>query len=120
MNIKIIIYSVLIFLIAVSCDDNLETLPLGKEIMKPSSRLVLIDTFSIDMSTVILDSIPTSGTDLLLTGIYNDNNLGKIVTKSYFQVGFPKKYSVDKQEYFDSVSLIITYSGYSYGDTLVM
>ena len=118
MNIKIIIYSVLIFLIAVSCDDNLETLPLGKEIMKPSSRLVLIDTFSIDMSTVILDSIPTSGTNLLLTGIYNDNNLGKIVAKSFFQVGFPR-YSVKEQEYFDSISLIITYSGYSYGDTTI-
>jgi hypothetical protein len=119
MNIKIIIYSVLVFLIAVSCDGNLETLPLGKEMMKPSSRLVLIDTFSINMSTVVMDSIPTSGTELLLAGIYNDNNLGKIVAKSYFQLGFPRT-SIKQQEYFDSISLIITYSGYSYGDTSIM
>ena len=119
MNFKIIIYSVLIFLIAVTCDDNLVTLPLGKEIMQPSSRLVLIDTFSIDMSTVIIDSVPTSGTDLLLTGIYNDNNLGKIVAKSFFQVGFPR-YSIKEQEYFDSISLIIKYDGYSHGDTTIM
>jgi hypothetical protein len=119
MNNKIFIYSVLIFLISVSCDDNPDTLPLGKEIMKPSSRLVLIDTFSIKTSTVIIDSLPTSGTDILLTGIYDDKNLGKIAAKSFFQIGFPN-YSIKEQEFFDSISLIITYNGYSYGDTSIM
>lgn len=118
MNIKIIIYSLLIFLIAVSCDKDPGTLPLGEEIMKPSSRLVLIDTFSIEMSTVILDSVATSGTDILLTGVFNDDKLGKIISNSYFQIGYPK-YSLDEDEYYDSISLIISYNGYSYGDTTV-
>lgn len=120
LNIKIIIYSLFIFMIAVSCDNDLDTLPFGKEIMKPSSRLVVIDSFSVDMSTVIFDSIQTSGKEILLAGIYDDSRLGKIVTKSFFQLGFPKRYSIDNQEYFDSVSLIITYNGYSCGDTSLM
>ena len=120
MKIKTIIYPLLVFLIAVSCENDPDTLPFGKEIMKPSSRLVMIDTCSIDMSTVVFDSIQTSGRNLLLAGIYNDSRLGKITAKSYFQIGFPRRYSIDKQELFDSISLIITYNGYSYGDTTIM
>ena len=118
MNIKKIIYSLIIFLLAVSCDKDPDNLPLGEEIMKSTSRLVLIDTCTINMSTVILDSIPTSGKELLLTGIYNDEKLGKIEAKSYFQVGFPR-YTLEEDEYYDSISLIISYNGYSYGDTTV-
>lgn len=119
MNIKKIIYSLLILLTAVSCDKEPDTLTLGEEMMKSSSRLVMIDTISINMSTVVLDSIPTSGGNLLLAGVFNDDKLGKIVAKSYFQVGFPN-YSLDEDEIYDSISLIISYDGYSFGDTTVM
>ncbi len=87
-----------------------------KEIIKPSSRLVLVDTLSINVSTVVMDSITTSGKDLLLAGTYTDPRLGKIISKSYFQVSFPKS-TPQEDEIFDSISLIITYSGYSHGDT---
>jgi hypothetical protein len=116
MNIRPLIYSLLIFLLVVSCKSDLETLPLGKELLEPSSRMVLIDTLSIDVSTVVFDSIPTSGKDLMLAGTYSDSRLGKITAKSYFQVGFPKK-TINEDEVFDSISLIISYSGYSHGDT---
>jgi hypothetical protein len=120
MSIRSNIYSLLIFLIAFSCKDDPDPLPFGKEILEPSSRLVLVDTLSLDVSTVVLDSIQTSGQNLSLAGVYNDSRLGKIVAKSYFQVGFPARYTIDDEEYFDSISLIITYSGYSYGDTSQM
>ena len=63
-----------------------------------------------------MDSITTSGKELLLAGIYNDPRLGKIISKSYFQVSFPRT-TPQKHEIFDSISLIITYNGYSHGDT---
>lgn len=118
MNFKIIIYFFLIFLMVVSCNDEPDTMSLGQEIMKPSSRLVFVDTFSIEMSTVILDSIATSGSELLLTGVYNDEKLGKIVSKSYFQIGYAKSIP-DEDDQYDSISLVLSYDGYSYGDTTV-
>ena len=116
MNIRLITCSLFIFILAVSCHSDQEMLPLNQEIIEPSSRLVMVDTLSINVSTVVLDSIPTSGKDLLLAGIYNDPRLGKITSNSYFQVAFPKT-TPQKNELFDSISLIITYSGYSHGDT---
>jgi hypothetical protein len=116
MNIRPIIYSLFIFILAVSCSSDQEVLPLNKELVEPTSRLVLVDTLSIGVSTVVLDSITTSGKDLLLAGKYNDPRLGNIISKSYFQVSFPK-YTISKDEIFDSISLIIAYNGYSHGDT---
>jgi hypothetical protein len=117
MNIRLIIFSLSIFFLAVSCNSDQDILPLNKEIIKPSSRLVLVDTLSINVSTVVMDSIVTSGKELLLAGVYNDPRLGKITSKSYFQVAFPRS-TPQKDDRFDSISLIITYSGYSHGDTL--
>jgi len=116
MKIRTIICSIVISILAVSCYDNQEILPLSKDIIEPSSRLVLVDTLGVGVSTVILDSIPTSGKELILAGIYNDPRLGKIISKSYFQVGFPKTLPA-KHDVFDSISLLIAYNSYSYGDT---
>jgi hypothetical protein len=117
MNIRLIICSLSIFLLAVSCNSDQDILPLNKELIKPSSRLVMVDTLSINVSTVVMDSIVTSGEELLLAGTYNDPRLGKITSKSYFQVGFPRT-TPKKDDIYDSISLIITYDGYSHGDTL--
>lgn len=117
MSIRLIICSLSIYFLAVSCNSDQDILPLNKEIIKSSSRLVLVDTLSINVSTVVMDSIATSGKELLLAGTYNDPRLGKIMSKSYFQVAFPRT-KPQKDEIFDSISLIITYSGYSHGDSL--
>jgi hypothetical protein len=116
MNFRLIICSLFILILAVSCHSDQEILPLNKEIIEPSSRLVLVDTLSINVSTVVIDSITTSGKDVLLAGTYTDPRLGKIISKSYFQVAFPRS-TPQEDEIFDSISLIITYSGYSRGDT---
>jgi hypothetical protein len=118
MKFRINIYILLLLLVAVACDDEPDTLPLGQEVMKSSSRLVFIDTFSIKMSTVVMDSIVTSGTELLLTGAYNDEKLGKIVSKSYFKIGYARSIP-DENDVYDSVCLVLSYSGYSHGDTTV-
>jgi len=116
MNIKILNCLLLLFLLLTTCDSDLDTLTLGSDLVKPDNKLIVIDTFSIEMYTVIMDSIQTSGKELLLTGMYNDEKTGKIVSKSYFQTGL-QDYSIDDEEYYDSISLIIIRSGYSYGDT---
>jgi hypothetical protein len=117
MNFRLIICSLFIISLAVSCNSDQDILPLNKEILKPSSRLVLVDTLIINVSTVVMDSVVTSGKELLLAGVYNDPRLGKITSKGYFQVGFPRT-TPKKDDIYDSISLIMTYDGYSHGDTL--
>lgn len=44
------------------------------------------DTFTVEASTVLLDSIQTSGSFVLLAGNYNDSQFGNIQTRSYFEL----------------------------------
>ncbi|MFN8208589.1 MAG: DUF4270 family protein [Bacteroidales bacterium] len=95
-----------------------ESFPIGKEFMLSDARVMAIDTFQVESATVMLDSIPTSGTGQALAGYHSDMDFGKITCSSYFQLGLPESYSVEEEDVYDSVSLILPYSGYYYGDTL--
>lgn len=77
------------------------------------------DTFMVTTSTLILDSLPTAGKGVLLTGNINDAVLGAIKAASYFQISPTDLASVSLPEdaRFDSIKLRLEYSGYYYGDT---
>jgi hypothetical protein len=117
MNVRILIYSMLLGLYLVACESDPFTMTVGDEIVEPTTRLVMVDTFSIQLSTVYIDSIRTSGTGTLLAGVCDDDETGRIISKSYFQFGLPNNYNIADNEHYDSISLVLTYNNYSYGDT---
>jgi hypothetical protein len=101
----------------VACDSDPFTLTIGEEFVDPTTKVVVIDTLKLRLSTLKKDSIATSGTGTVLAGSYNDEESGRIIARSYFQVGIPEYFSIEKDEIFDSVSLILTYNEYFFGDT---
>jgi hypothetical protein len=82
-----------------------------------STKLTVIDTTTLYTYTVKSDSIVESASQKLLVGRYNDGELGTVTAKSYFEIGYSSTVSVEKTAVYDSISLILTNSGYSYGDT---
>ena len=112
---NIIVILSLLFL--VKCNDKPDELTLGEEYIESGTNLNLIDTFSVSLSTVIIDTIVTSGTDRMLVGNFNDNIFGKISSKSYFQIGIPDSFDVEEDEIYDSLVLNIKYDSYYFGDT---
>ena len=44
------------------------------------------DTFTVNSSTLLLDSLPTTGKGVLLIGRMNDPELGNVVSNSYFPI----------------------------------
>ncbi len=100
-----------------TCDENPAKFTLGEEFVESKTDLSLIDTFSVNLSTVILDTVLTSGTGSLLIGNYRDDIIGKITSHSYFQIGKPDSYEVQYDEIYDSLKLILRYNRYSFGDT---
>jgi len=78
--------------------------------------MVLVDTTTVQVSTVLLDSIPTSSTGSLLVGGYSDPMLGKLTAKGYLQVTNPT-WTPATVAFFDSLILRIAHSSYYYGDT---
>jgi len=78
---------------------------------------MLIDTFTVEMSTVIVDSFATSGLYSALVGSFQDTIFGKVDCRSFFRIGIPVSGSILENDVYDSVKLILKHSGYSYGDT---
>jgi hypothetical protein len=99
-----------------SCDNN-NTFVVGEDFIKSAARMAIVDTCMVEMSTVVQDSVPTSGTGAMLIGNYEDTLFGNAGCSSFFQLGLPYYINLYEDDYYDSISLIIHYSGYSYGDT---
>ena len=77
-----------------------------------------IDTFQVELSTFLLDPLPTAATGGLLVGSYNDEFIGTTQMNSYFRVGKPTLESEYENDIrFDSVTMDLKYNGYFYGDT---
>ncbi|MCB0630526.1 MAG: DUF4270 family protein [Saprospiraceae bacterium] len=85
-----------------------------------SFELEVIDTVSLRVSTILIDSIDTYKPDRLLLGFHRDKLLGKALAAPFFEVGLdtwnngrPEKSTTA----FDSLTLVLTYDGYSAFDT---
>ncbi|WP_163324744.1 DUF4270 family protein [Draconibacterium mangrovi] len=107
------------WLFLLSChDDESLMVSLGDNYINNQTNVALIDTIQILLSTVKMDSIPTSESSYLLCGSYTDADLGKISATAYAQIGMPSA-DIDDDEIFDSIVICMNYSGMAYGDTLL-
>lgn len=82
--------------------------------------LDLIDTVTLRVSTVLIDSIDTYKPDRLLLGFHQDELLGKALAAPFFELGLdlwnggrPDKNTTA----YDSLTLVLEYDGYSAFDT---
>jgi hypothetical protein len=99
------------------CRNNPESSSLGKDFVESQTAVSLIDTFSVSLSTVILDRVVTSGEGSILVGSYHDDIYGTVTSNSYFQLGIPESYDVQSDDIYDSLHLVLQYNKYSFGDT---
>jgi hypothetical protein len=114
--IRLFIFSIVVF--SCSNDSDLSSISIGDNFIKPQTAIVVVDTFSIQLSTLKIDSIPTSESGKLLVGKYIDDYFGKVSSKGYFQLTLPDSLDINENAVFDSLTLSVKYSGDWYGDTL--
>lgn len=116
------IYSIVSLFIFVSCiSDNFS---IGDNLTSTNGRSIIVDTCTVELSTQLsTDSIVTSGLSRIFTGRYNSSDFGIITSHSYFDFSQPL-YSTDEfgseatvSVNFDSISLILKYDDFKYGDT---
>ena len=113
-------YGWLLFLATIlSCESDPFTFTVGEEFVDPTAKVIIVDTFSIELSTIKMDSIKTNGMGTILIGAYNDTLTGLITSKSYFQFGLPESYNIEEDEIYDSISLVMAYNDYYLGDTMM-
>jgi Domain of unknown function (DUF4270) len=85
------------------------------------ANIVVVDTATVNVSTVYVDSTATSATGFLQVGSYNDPWLGTVTTKAYIQLAPPASLpAIDPRiDTYDSIGMIFFFkkSNPYYGDT---
>ena len=115
-------YSLLFFIsiVLLSCSDS-GNFQIGEDLVDSKSGVLMNDTFSLRLSTVVIDSISTSGIDQLLCGKYTTTFSGSTELRAYFNFDRSTLMSsITKDVFLDSITLELGYSGYYIGDTLSM
>jgi len=116
----VFVYSIILFAFMISCSEenyNDSEFVAGETFTSSNIRLLLIDSLTVETSTIKFDSIPTSESTRLLIGRYNDPVFGTVTTSSYMQL-LPNSYTIDTEAAFDSIVLVLGYDKYYYNDTL--
>lgn len=110
----------------ISCNsNNFEEHKIGDNLIDKNSEVVLIDSLTIKSSTVIMDSLVTSGFKKSILGRYQDEFLGDVKTEFYgvldFGGGFKKPTSSEGADInieFDSLVFMAYPNKEYFGDTL--
>ncbi len=113
-------------LLIISCDSDIDAgeFVVGADYLAVNNKVLSIDTVTVDVSIVKLDSLITSSESRILVGNYDDPLFGKIKSDSYFQVStssfnlYSQNSDTDATGYvFDSIAMIMRYDDYYYADT---
>jgi len=115
-----------VFIVVISCDSDVDEgkFIVGSDYLSVTNKVLLLDTLTVELSTIQLDSLITSNTSRILVGNYLDPLFGNVVSESYFQLT-PTSYTIEDATsdtnapnyVFDSIAMILKYDRYYYGDT---
>ncbi|MCV9928504.1 DUF4270 domain-containing protein [Flavobacterium sp. LS1R49] len=113
-------------ILMVSCNSDTDTgeFVVGSDYLSVGNKVILIDTLTVDMSTINFDSLVTSNQSRILLGNYEDPIFGKAKSDSYFQLS-TSSYDLYKGDsdtslpnyVFDSIAMILRYDNYFFADT---
>ncbi|HEX9509355.1 MAG TPA: DUF4270 family protein [Puia sp.] len=83
------------------------------------ANIVVVDTSTINLFTVVVDSTATAGTGFLQVGKLADPYLGTITSRAFLQVAPPSSRSLGIYDTYDSLGLILLFkkSNPFYGDS---
>ncbi|RUT78657.1 DUF4270 family protein [Ancylomarina longa] len=118
---KISFYLLFLSVFLASCNtDGFVEHELGNNLIDNSTDVRLIDTFTINASTVIVDSLATSGTSVITVGQYVDPYFGVVKATGFTKIGLGGGLTLEKSNdpVFDSIVLITYFDKKFYGDTL--
>lgn len=102
-----------------SCEDESNTYEVGSSWMDAQSKIVMIDTLTVKMSTIMMDSTVTSGKSAMMIGNIKDQTFGQVTSSSLFEFN-PSSYSLNSPAtaIYDSIVMYLTNTNFYYGDTL--
>ncbi|HAF29605.1 MAG TPA: hypothetical protein DCG75_11200 [Bacteroidales bacterium] len=116
-SVWVLLLNMLLTSLISSCSNENEELTLGSEFVERATDIIEVDTFYVELSTVLIDSIQTSNLGVVLSGYYEDSELGDIKATSFLTFSLPSTFDIENDDKYDSLTLVLPYSSYSFGDT---
>lgn len=111
-----VVFMILASSLAFSCSENASEI--GIDFFDDGElEVVYVDTLTLRASTVLVDSLVTSAPTRLIAGYHEDEDLGVLTVKSYFQIVPPTIGELDDQIRYSRITLTLNYDKYSYYDT---
>jgi hypothetical protein len=111
-----VLYLFLLITAASSCYDENSTY--GERLVSSSFRNVRVDTSTVRVTSVLIDSLETSGKGIALTGEYTHPLWGKILSSAFIPYERPSyNTEADETVVLDSLVLLLSPNGYFVGDT---
>jgi len=109
-----------------SCDSDVDAgkFVVGSDNLTVANKVILIDTATVEVSTINFDSLKTSSQSRILVGNYDDLIFGKVKSDSYFQLS-SSSYNLQitssdtegANYVFDSIRMVLVPDKYYYADT---
>lgn len=110
---------VLLLLLLSACSiSNVEDFVVGDNFIKSSAGTVMIDTLTLQSSTVKIDSLASNASGRLLMGCNYNSFSGYKYADPYFEMQFGDAINYTTFDY-DSLYLVLNYDKYYTGDTTV-
>lgn len=121
---KLLLLFLGIFVVSCNSDADAGEFVVGSDYLAIGNNVILIDTLTVEMSTINFDSLVTSNQRRILLGNYDDPVFGKVKLDSYFQLN-PGDYKLNTGDsdtnlpnyVYDSIVMILKYDNYFLGDT---
>lgn len=110
----------LLSIFQLSCSSEQDEIPIlevGSDLVDSNVRVITVDTFKVELSTIKFDSLNTSSSNRLLLGKYLDEFFGEVRASNYFELT-ANNYSISEDAELDSIGLILRYDNYFYNDTI--
>lgn len=101
-----------------SCADDEAIYKIGDRFVKEESKIHYVDSLTVNVSTVRVDSLPATGNNTVFLGYQNDPLLGTSEAKSYVEfIPATSLPSLDEDAIFERLVIYIKQTGYYSGDT---
>lgn len=118
MKIRFLLLIGVVAAIFCTCDPDGDSRVVGDVFTDTKSVLGYVDSFSLKLSTIRLDSFPTSGGTSIFVGYCQDENVGNVLPETYLPIRFATKTNIREDAEYDSLVICFRPSGGWVGDTL--
>jgi hypothetical protein len=115
---KVVLPVSALILLLTGCNSGGFTL--GGKYLDSDMQTVIIDTCTVRMTTVAIDSLSTTNLGLGLVGRYSNSDFGTVTATTYLSYTHPGTYDLPDVVFFDSVALVMHLNGSYLGDTTRM